>query len=401
MAFAVSHPQAPGGGEGSLSDTPSGGRGQHQYFGFNAVIASLDILIPPLFRRTNGVVRGDGDVACVTYADPTALAVDEPDGVGIYGGRAAPLRAGESRVEVTPAVRAHRDEGRSGFGRLDSAREHPFTFRHEEQQSVKQGLLEVLLGAADGAAGDYGGGRLLPAPTVREEANFRLRGVHCDATYITSLPLLLRLMGLILCGRTNPARRMVGCVASVDLSHTTLGTVGAAGPPLWFDEQDGDSVAPWPLADVCFYADQPRPWSRCSSTVRSRLAARSLALCYFAPLLFIPGTPNYAVKQLVCTHCQLTDADAEALATIMAHRPTERHQCLLESIDVSFNGLTDAGAAALLRALRKNRTVTSLLLVGNTGITKQKILDGIERRLHAIRQGTLRRRSWLARLFSR
>lgn len=289
-----------------------------------------------------------------------------------------------STASTAPAATLHRTEeaaaaaGYAGVGTVS-----PSSFiAHTGVSNAKEDLLEMLLAPGMGEQAD--GGRALPVPSQLEEVHTRLKGERCDATYITSLPLLVRLVSLIFASRANPARSGVGCVRALNLSHTSLGTVGAHGPPMVLDSAE----KPYAAVQVPrFFPDESLPRSRTSARVKARVAKRSLALCFVAPLLFMPDLLHYAITELVCTHSDLGDEDAHGLAFILSKPNSKTHLCKLETIDLSFNSITDKGAVYLRNAIRTNRQVTTLNLASNSGITNtRKILESIEKQLFKNRE---------------
>lgn len=370
-------------GGGELAFQRSGAEDGHQALSFSAIGAPVDVMVPPVFRRTTISVRGEDQIACIAY---TAPGDTTNNGNGSSGGPPAPAR---STVRVEPAMAAYYPVAGRGGGPVGSstADSYGFLYQMDDQRNVKRCLLEALLGAEDAVGLDYGAGRALPVPSPDEIAATRLQGTHLDAAHVSSPPLLGRLVAVALSSRTDPARLLLGCVASIDISHTALGAVGRQALPELFDALGA-----------------PRRWpaglqlAECPRRLRDGIAATSLALAYVVLLLLDPSPQYYAVTQLTCVGCGLTDHDAAMLASMLGHR----HRCLLANVDLSLNDITDKGARRLLRSLRANRTVTLLLLVGNDGIASRDTLERIKRRLaQNSKRASPDSRSWLRRLFSR
>jgi hypothetical protein len=370
----------------------------------DAAVASapIDVFIPPYYRHTDA-----------RYAYPTSIVTVD------YGATAETLSTlneppGTVEVTIVPYVRRHKTEEAVGSGD-DVFTATNTTWKPEElKANAKQGLMEMLLGGAAAEETMLSGvGRTLPAPSVTEEVQTRLRGVRCDATHITTPLLLVTLVRTILAKRTDPARSLVDCVTAIDLSYTQLGKVTCDGPPLHFDDE-GNELPPPPNAVVTrFYPDESLRRAESPEEVRKRVAERSLALTYVAPLLFTHGARLYCIRELICTHCGLTDEDAHALALILktgsgssgrggegskkkrgpaAFFSTERKGdgvmcCTLETLDISYNAITDAGMAEIRRAIRRNRRITTIVVVGNDLRNRQKVMDGIERQLQRNREG--------------
>lgn len=356
-----------------------------------AVVAAsrIDVFIPPLYRPTYG--PGSDLVAAAVTIDYDA-----------------PTQRGEAALSCTPYVWRHRTEEAVGAG--DGLFTLPSTqWRSEEPKgNVKQGLMEVLLG--DSTTGKQlmsDAGRPLPAPSIAEEVQARLRGTRCDATHVTAPQLLVALLRVILASRTDAARALVDCVTSIDISHTQLGCVGEGGPPLHFDESGAPMPPPPGTAATHFFPDERPRRGRAPDAVASAVAQRSLALAYVAPLLFVPGLRLYRIRELICTHCALTDADAHALALILrtgdgqrSHRgpraffrraaDTGRQTtcCTLETLDVSYNRITDVGMTELKHTIKHNRHLHTMTFTGNDVRNRHRLVKGIERRLKRNREGT-------------
>lgn len=378
--------------------------------------AAIDVFIPPYYRHTSARYAYPTNIVTINYGmNSEALSpVNEPSGT--------------VAVSYTPYVQRHKTEEAVGNGDDIFTSTNTQWKPEELKANAKQGLMEVLLGgAAAGEAMLSDVGRTLPAPSVAEEVQHRLRGVRCDATYITNPLLLVTLVRTILAKRTDPARSLVDCVAAVDLSHTQLGKVTLDGPPMHFDDEGNAVAAPPDFVATRFFPDESLRRSETPAEVQKSVAERSLALTYIAPLLFTPGARLYRIRELVCSHCGLTDHDAHALALILktggsshhgGHRGAsgggggggggEGHRrrrgpasffnrgdkeghaamcCTLETLDISFNSITDAGMAEIKHAIKHNRHIRTIVVAGNNFRNRQKVIDGIERRLRRNREG--------------
>ncbi|KAK7200703.1 Leucine Rich repeat [Novymonas esmeraldas] len=383
----------------------------------------MDVGMPPArgTRLTVDVAAADVNVYTpARHRSTGAWCGDVGSVVAIDYGTAAPpqqqqqqqQQQGDVHVTCTPYVLQRAVE--DGMRGSDAAMARPSAplVGQESRASAKQGLMEVLLGSI--AAGETAlsdpGGRPLPALSIADEVQARLRGSQCDATYVATPQLMVALIRVVLARRADPARSLVDCVTSVDLSHTQLGYVGPSGPPLHFDGNGAPTTPPPGAVATRFYPDEHVRRDLSSPEVKRAVAQRSLALTYVAPLLFIPGMRFYRVRELVCTHCGLTDADAHALALIIrvgdGHRSSRRgpaafvrrrHSepaacqsdcCVLEVLDISFNRITDAGMMELKRAIPHNTHLHTIALAGNDLRDPQKVLDDIERRLKRNRDGT-------------
>lgn len=375
----------------------------------------IDVFIPPYYRHSS----------LIHHAYPTVVAtVDYAEQPGSVGVRYDSY-VHRHRTELTPAAFDSR-AGQEGSGAMNTGMMggggHAFASvagglgrQDDVRASAKQGLMEVLLGnAAAGEALLSDVGRALPAPSLTEEVQHRLRGVRCDATYISSPQLLVAIVRTILSKRTDPARTLVDCVAAIDLSNTQLGKVTKDGPPLHFDAGGNAVAGPAEAATTRFYPDESPRRDATPNEIKERVAERSLALTYVAPLLFIPGMRLYCIRELVCSHCALTDHDAHALAIMLRlgggdnksgsggtrrrgpafffRRPSggDGHaalSCTLETLDISFNEITDAGMMEISKALRHNKRVTTLVMAGNRLRHRERIFDEVERRLRRNREG--------------
>lgn len=363
-----------------------------------AIAASaIDVFIPPYYRHTSTCYACPSSIVTIDYGTTaeTLSPVNEPSGT--------------VELRYAPYVRRHKTEEFVGDGDVFTSTNTQWK-PEELKANAKQGLMEVLLGgAAAGEAMLSDVGRALPAPSLAEEVQNRLRGVRCDATYVTSPLLLVALVRTILAKRTDPARSLVDCVDAIDLSHTQLGTVTMDGPPLYFDEDGNEVPAPPDAVATRFYPDESPRRNETSAEVQKRVAERSLALTYVAPLLFTPGARLYRIRELICSHCGLTDEDAHALALILKtggggqngrrrrgpaaffrRKNSESHGamcCTLETLDISFNSVTDVGMAEIRHAIKHNRCIKTIVVAGNEFRDKQKVIDGIERRLQRNREG--------------
>lgn len=377
--------------------------------------AAIDVFIPPYYRHTSARYAYPTNIVTIDYGmNEDALSpINEPSGT--------------VAVTFTPYVQRHKTEEAVGSSEDVFTSTNTQWKPEELRANAKQGLMEVLLGgAAAGEAMLSDVGRALPAPTVGEEVQNRLRGVRCDATYITSPQLLVTLVRTILAKRTDPARSLVDCVAAIDLSHTQLGKVTLDGPPMHFDDEGNEVPAPPEVVATRFYPDESLRRADTPAEVQKSVAERSLALTYIAPLLFTPGARLYRIRELVCSHCGLTDHDAHALALILrtgsghgTHssssggvggggsqgdgRRKKRGPaaffnkkdkegnaamcCTLETLDISFNSITDAGMTEIKHAIKHNRRIRTIVVAGNDFRNKQKVIDGIERRLRRNREG--------------
>ncbi|EPY32995.1 hypothetical protein STCU_02541 [Strigomonas culicis] len=182
---------------------------------------------------------------------------------------------------------------------------------------------------------------------------------------------MVQLIGCLLGGVADAARLALDCVTVVNISHTAMGPVGAAGPPMSF-MADGTPIAT--ARAMRFYPDERLPYARTPARVRRAVAQRSLNLCYVAPLLFLPGGARYRVTELICQSARLTDHDAAALALILGETT-----CCLERVDMSRNLVTDKGADRIRKALKRNTLVVSFVLSGNPAITDlERVMEEIE-----------------------
>lgn len=240
------------------------------------------------------------------------------------------------------------------------------------KSNKKQTLLRELVGQPENLDESA-----LPLKThVDDTVAPRLSGTQCDASRVPSPRLLAQLVSRVFLRRTDPGG--AGCVDTVDLSHTALGPVGPQGPSLAFDAEGN----PLPNADdLRFFPDERRGWERRNGAEQPNVAVRSLALAYVAPLLWVPGNGHFRVTTLKCHHCHLGDQDAKAIAFILRKRRSSFHLSVLENIDLSFNNITDDGADALKRAIKYNKHVKVLQLLGNEGIKNLCILETIQKRL--------------------
>lgn len=393
----------------------------------NVLEGGVDCLIPPALRKTCAGMINPYKTIVISYGPPvgssaaaaTLRASSAPTGTGgELGGGAHDAEGGadfgsspptgQSRVRFVPTIRRHRTELEAAMaaerfssdplsGHSPPPADSPIS-RGVGHSNVKQALLEHLGIRSDENTTLLVGptGRPLPQPTMEEEVRSRLRGDRCDATRLTSPVLLVRLVRLIVAHVTDPTRSFLGCVTSVDVSYTNIGKVGPTDPPLRFDAQ-GNAIPMALPPNTRFFPDEAVPRERTSDKVRRRVAQRSLALCYVSPLLFVRGRRNYRVREFRCTHAHLTDEDAYALGLILRTKPSEQRSCSLEVIDLSFNHIANEGARYLANALKHNLRLRSLQLAGNDGVTDQKTLAEIERRLRGNREGN-RRIPWFRRV---
>ncbi|KEG09292.1 hypothetical protein DQ04_05471060 [Trypanosoma grayi] len=250
----------------------------------------------------------------------------------------------------------------------------------DAKEDTKQNLLKALVGQPEHRCSLSS-----VVPCVEDAVALRLVGTHCNASHVASPQLMVQILSVVLSVRTSPERESIGCIASIDLSHTVLGAVGVDGPPLRFGADDNQH--PQPATNIVFFPDEGRRRGTMKRERLDALALRSLALAYIAPLLWVPGLGHFRIRELVCRHCCLGDRDADALAFILRKRRSAHHMCVLEHIDLSFNNITDSGADALKKAVKYNRHVKVLCLAGNRGIAKMQTLDIIRERLAKNREG--------------
>ncbi|KPI85527.1 hypothetical protein ABL78_5408 [Leptomonas seymouri] len=366
-----------------------------------AVAASpIDFLIPPYYRHT-----------AIQWTYPDSIVTID------YGATAgSSLRSyepsGTVAVTVAPYVRRHKTEEAVGSGDDAFTSTNAQLKPEEMKANAKQGLMEVLLGdAAAGGAMLSDAGRALPPPSIADEVQSRLRGERCDATHVTSPQLMVALVRVMLANRTDPARSLVDCVTAIDISHTQLGKVTLSGPPLHFDGDGNEVPPPSEVVATRFYPDECLRRDESAEEVKRSVAERSLALTYVAPLLFTPGARLYCIRELVCSHCGLTDSDAHALALILQagrgdsnggrgkgrrgpaaffnqkDRGTHSAMCCsLEVLDISLNRITDAGMAEIQHAIKHNRRIKIIVISGNDLRSREKVADRIERRLKRNRE---------------
>ncbi|RNF09276.1 uncharacterized protein Tco025E_07046 [Trypanosoma conorhini] len=254
-----------------------------------------------------------------------------------------------------------------------------------EEVDTKRALLSGLAGQPAHSTGPSSFSSSSPsaaaaaaAPNAEDAVASRVLGSLCDASHVTSSQLMGQLVSHVLLSRTSPTRVEAGCIATVDLNHTVLGSVGRDGP-LPSRDAHGD--------DICQFPDERRGRRKTRLAKLREAALRSRALAYAAPLLWVPGCGRFQVTRLVCHHCCLGDPDAEALAFILRKRRAAGYVCFLEYVDLSFNNITDDGAAALKKAIKYNKRIQKLFLLGNEGLQKMEILESIQRRLKRNQEG--------------
>lgn len=241
---------------------------------------------------------------------------------------------------------------------------------HKEKNNNKK---EILLGELLGQARSLEELSFSSEPPVENTVVSRIRGTHCDASNVPSPQLMLELvLAIFLRGTgTEVEDTHSRCISSIDISGTLLGLAGACGPSFPVDV-DG---SPFPdFGNVMFFSDK-------KVQKRKKLTACTFAFACVAPLLWVPGNGRFRVTSFTCRHCCFSDRDAKALAFILRQRMSSFHLCVLENIDLSFNNITDDGADALKRAIKYNRHVKTLLLLGNNKIRNTNILRKIEDRL--------------------
>ncbi|RNF10636.1 hypothetical protein TraAM80_01452 [Trypanosoma rangeli] len=254
-------------------------------------------------------------------------------------------------------------------------------FLNEGEVDTKRALLEGLTGQPEHTIRTSASSAPYAADTVAS----RMRGSLCDASHVRSSQLMLQLVSHVLLSRTNPTRIDTACIATVDLNHTVLGAVGLHEPLFHFDAH-GDPILRH-SEGFCQFPDERHGRHKIKQAKLQEMALRSLALAYVTPLLWMPGGGRFQVTQLICHHCCLGDQDAKVLARILRKRRALRHVCYLEHIDLSFNNITDDGAEALKKAIKYNKCIRRLVLLGNEGIQKMGILESIQRRLKRNQEG--------------
>ncbi|EKG07162.1 hypothetical protein TCSYLVIO_001710 [Trypanosoma cruzi] len=289
-----------------------------------------------------------------------------------------PVPLQEARTFYT----APADFGANGFAVLPT--ERLGFFLDQEEPNTKHALLKELVGQPEHSCSSSSSS-LLSVPHIEETIASRLRGLFFDASHVKSSELMVELVSHIFLSCMDPKRMSTGCIATVDLSHTVLGTVGLWGPQVHVDTHGNPS---WRhRKDICYFPDKRFSRSKIKWYKLQCMALRSLALAYVAPLLWMPGFGRFQVVELSCHHCCLGDQDAKALAFILRKRCSSGYVCLLETIDLSFNNITDDGADALKKAIKYNKRIRNLLLAGNEGIRKTQILVSINKRLKRNKEG--------------
>ncbi|ESL10890.1 hypothetical protein TRSC58_01369 [Trypanosoma rangeli SC58] len=251
-------------------------------------------------------------------------------------------------------------------------------FLNEGEVDTKRALLEGLVGQPEHTT-------TTSASYAADTVASRMRGSLCDASHVTSSQLMLQLVSHVLLSRANPTRMDIACITTIDLNHTVLGAVGLHESLLHLDVHSDPSLRH--SGGFCQFPDERRGRHKIKQAKLQEMALRSLALAYVTPLLCMPGGGRFQVTQLICHHCCLGDQDAKALACILRKRRALHHVCYLEYIDLSFNNITDDGAEALKKAIKYNKCIQRLFLLGNEGVQKMGILESIQRRLKRNQEG--------------
>ncbi|ORC88604.1 uncharacterized protein TM35_000162420 [Trypanosoma theileri] len=226
-------------------------------------------------------------------------------------------------------------------------------------------------------------------PQIGDIISSRLCGSHCDASFIEDSQLLVQLISCILSGQGCPKEAGFERITSIDLSHTVLGVVGSRKSP-YYAYKDGNPIPR--INGSCtrvlpFFPNGIHIGDKRKNSKKEDTAYCSLAFAYISPLLWILGETRFNITELTCQHCCLGDHDAKALAFILRKRHSRRNVCVLERIDFSLNNITNVGAEALKKAVKYNKHVKTLNLIGNEGITDIRILEVIKKRLERNKEG--------------
>ena len=218
----------------------------------------------------------------------------------------------------------------------------------------------------------------------------RFVGHRCNASNITTTALLLGVTKAVITPReavlNSSALSAVAPkqkITFINLSYTKLGLQGPRRPPLRYNEMGAEVDVPPPaktIADLgSFWADEP-------ATGIDGIAKRSLALALIMPLLYVPRPELFEIDTLIADSCDLTDADAIGLAALLrlageTAANDDHVHCVLSSLSLRNNKITNVGADALKKAVKYCKTIYEIRLEGNSDISDFDILRTMEDRL--------------------
>jgi hypothetical protein len=242
---------------------------------------------------------------------------------------------------------------------------------------------------APGTQGSSPGGRKSVLKPGEMGLSGRFINSHCNASNVSTPALLVGIAKVLREGTSAQGVGPTKTITSINISNTKIGQQGPRTPPVRFDAR-GAEVNPPPNAERV--ADLGGYWIDEAAVGIDGVARRSLALALMMPLLSLSSNPatgnRYQITEFVADNCGLTDSDAIGLAALIREPLPRNSRCFLTFLSLRNNLITNAGADALKKAVKYNRTICEVRLDGNRDISDFDILRTMEKRLAENRKNT-------------